>query len=77
MSVERTVFDFALRLGACSLRPRSSGLERPVRTRHQSTLNARDMATMIFLRRDLLVLEFESSGRWSFSGIPQQKAFLR
>jgi hypothetical protein len=54
-------FAFAHGLGAWSFRPRSWALQRPVRTRHQSTAKVRAMATMIFLRRDRLVLGFKSS----------------
>ncbi len=55
-SVAGAFFAFALRPGAWSLRPRSWALQRPVRTRHQSTAKARAIATMIFLRRGRLVL---------------------
>ncbi len=37
-------------------------LTRPVRTRHQSTLNCRPMATMICLRLDRVVLGLASTG---------------
>src|SRR3954466_5451136 len=54
--VEGLLFGFAFCLRGWSLRPRSSALQRPVRTRHQSTAKLRAIATMIFLRRGRLVL---------------------
>jgi hypothetical protein len=50
-------------------KPRSAAWQRRVRTRHQSTLNCRPMATMICLRLDRVVLGLVNSGSHRATGL--------
>ena len=52
-----------------AVRPRSAAWQRPVRTRHQSTLNCRPMATMICLRLLRVVLGLVSCGSHLATGL--------
>jgi len=53
----------------CNFKPKSSAWQRCVRTRHQSTLNRRPMATTICLRLDLVVLGWVSIGSHLATGL--------
>ena len=50
-------------------KPRSAAWQRPVRTRHQSTLNCRPMATMICLRLERVVLGWVNTGSHLATGL--------
>jgi len=55
--------------GGFVFKPRSAAWQRRVRTRHQSTLNCRPMATMICLRLDRVVLGLANTGSHRATGL--------